>query len=121
MTYLLDSHVLLWWLADDPKLSSAHRVAIQKGEVAVSAVSVAELEIKAALGKLEIPGDLNEVIASMGFRSLPFTAEHAAALRGLPFHHRDPFDRMLICQAIVDHLVFLTVDENCRKYDLLVG
>lgn len=121
MTYLLDSHVLLWWLADDPQLSAAHRNAILNGHVAVSAVSVAELQIKASLGKLDIPPGLDEVIAGMGFEALPFTTSHAMALRELPFHHRDPFDRMLISQAIVEHLVFLTVDENCRKYDLLVG
>ena len=119
MTYLLDSHVLLWWLGDSPRLSAAHREAILSGEVVVSAITVAELEIKASMGRIEIPDDLNDVVEQLGFGALQFSSLHAAALRTLPFHHKDPFDRMLICQAQVDGLVFLTVDENCRKYDIL--
>jgi PIN domain nuclease of toxin-antitoxin system len=118
VTFLLDSHVLLWWLGDSPRLSASHREAILGGDVVVSAVTVAELEIKASLGKIEIPDDLNEVVGQLGFGSLPFNSRHASALRDLPFHHKDPFDRMLICQAQVDSLVFLTVDDNCRKYDI---
>ncbi len=119
VTYLLDSHVLLWWLGDSPKLSTLHREAIASGDVVVSSVTVAELEIKASIGRIEIPDDLNEVVEQLGFDSLPFDSRHAAALRTLPFHHKDPFDRMLICQAQVDGLVFLTVDDECRKYDIL--
>jgi PIN domain nuclease of toxin-antitoxin system len=119
VTFLLDTHVLLWWLGDSPRLSVLHREAILGGDVVVSAVTVAELEIKASLGKIEMPDDLNEVVGQLGFGSLPFNARHATALRDLPFHHRDPFDRMLICQAQVDSLIFLTVDRNCRKYDIV--
>jgi PIN domain nuclease of toxin-antitoxin system len=119
VTFLLDSHILLWWLDDSPKLSKKHRDTIRNGDVAVSSVTVAELAIKASLGKLEIPDDLIELIDEMGFTNLPFTARHAAALRSLPFHHNDPFDRMLICQAQVDGLVLLTVDEQCHKYDVM--
>ena len=118
MTFLLDSHVLLWWLGDSPKLSAAHREAILGGDVVVSAVTVAELQIKASMGKIDIPDDLNEVVDELGFGTLPFDSRHAAALRELPFHHKDPFDRMLICQAQVDGLTFLTADDNCRKYDI---
>ena len=119
MTFLLDSHVLLWWLGDSAKLSTVHRTAIREGEVMVSAISVAELEIKASMVKLDIPNDLNDVVMDLGFTSLPFTARHAAALRALPFLHKDPFDRMLISQAQVDGLVFLTDDEQCRQYDIV--
>jgi PIN domain nuclease of toxin-antitoxin system len=119
VTFLLDSHILLWWLGDSPRLSTSHREAILGGDVLVSAITVAELEIKASLGKIEIPDDLNEVVGQLGFGSLPFNSRHAAALRDLPYHHRDPFDRMLICQAQVDSLIFLTVDDNCRKYDIV--
>jgi PIN domain nuclease of toxin-antitoxin system len=119
VTFLLDSPVLLWWLGDSSKLSPIHRQAIREGDVTVSAVTVAELEIKASMGKLEIPDDLNEVVAEMGFSSLPFNSRHAAALRTLPFHHKDPFDRMLISQATVEGLTFLTEDERCRRYDIL--
>jgi PIN domain nuclease of toxin-antitoxin system len=121
VTLLLDSHVLLWWLGDDAKLSKTHRDLItgERGEVLVSAITLAELSIKASLGKLEITPDFNEKVEANGFGFLPFTERHAAALRDLPYHHRDPFDRMLICQAQVDGLTFLTVDDNCRKYDIL--
>jgi PIN domain nuclease of toxin-antitoxin system len=118
VTFLLDTHVLLWWLGDSPRLSASHREAIQGGDVVVSAVTVAELEIKASMGKIEIPDDLNDVVEELGFGSLPFNSRHAVALRDLPFHHRDPFDRMLISQAKVDGLTFLTVDEDCRRYDI---
>ena len=118
VTFLLDTHVLLWWLGDSPKLSSVHREAILGGDVVVSAVAVAELQIKASMGKIDIPDDLNEVVAELGFGALAFDSRHAAALRDLPFHHKDPFDRMLICQAHVDGLTFLTADDDCRKYDI---
>lgn len=121
MTLLLDSHVLLWWLSDDPKLSELHRSLItdERGEIFVSAITVAELSIKSSLGKLELPPDFNREVTASGFAFLPFTERHAAALTELPFHHRDPFDRMLICQAQVDGLIFLTVDDNIRKYDII--
>jgi PIN domain nuclease of toxin-antitoxin system len=121
VTLLLDSHILLWWLSDDAKLSTTHRdlISDEAGEVLVSAITLAELSIKTSLGKLEITANLNRDIEANGFGFLPFTERHAGALRDLPFHHRDPFDRMLICQAQVDGLVFLTVDDNCRKYDIL--
>jgi PIN domain nuclease of toxin-antitoxin system len=121
VTLLLDSHVLLWWLSDDPKLSALHRklIADEADEILISAITVAELSIKASLGKLEITGDLNAEITANGFSFLPFTERHAATLRDLPFHHRDPFDRMLISQAQDDGLVFLTSDPRCRLYDIV--
>lgn len=121
MSFLLDTHVLLWWLSDDPKLSSSHRSLIGDGSatVFVSAISVAEMSIKASLGKLSMPDDSNGAIAEAGFEELPFTYSHAAQLRQLPWHHRDPFDRMLICQAMVEGLIFLTVDPRCREYDIV--
>jgi PIN domain nuclease of toxin-antitoxin system len=120
VTYLLDTHVLLWWLNNDPRLSAVHLDAISEGtiEIVVSSITLAELSIKASLGKLDITTDLNTVIESDGFSFLPFTERHAATLRTLPFHHRDPFDRMLVSQAQTDGLVFLTADERCKKYDI---
>ncbi len=119
MTFLLDTHVLLWWLDDSARLSPEHRALIRTGDVAVSAVTVAELAIKSSLGKLEIPDDLEQQAGDLGFVSLPFESRHATALRTLPFHHNDPFDRMLICQALVDGLVLLTEDEHIRKYEIV--
>jgi PIN domain nuclease of toxin-antitoxin system len=121
VTYLVDSHVLLWWLGDPARLSSSHReiLANVRNEVVVSSISVAELEIKASLGKLEMPDDLPGAIEAVGLSTAGFEPRHAVALRTLPFHHRDPFDRMLVAQALVDSLIFLTVDDNCKKYDIL--
>ncbi|MGV9802337.1 type II toxin-antitoxin system VapC family toxin [Mycobacterium sp. NPDC003449] len=118
MRGLVDTHVLLWWLADDKNLSAAHRAAIAEpdNEVFVSAITVAEVAIKASLGKLQAPTGLDGVLAEMGFRELPFTAAHAETLRELPWHHRDPFDRMLVAQAITEHLDLVTVDNRLRDY-----
>jgi PIN domain nuclease of toxin-antitoxin system len=120
VTLLLDSHVLLWWLGDDAKLSKTHRDLItdERGEVLVSAITLAELSIKASLGKIEITPDLNREVEASGFGFLSFTERHAAVLRDLPYHHRDPFDRMLISQAKADALIFLTTDNDCQKYDI---
>ena len=121
MTYLVDSHVLLWWLSGSNRLSKAHEEILRdsSNEILVSAITVAELELKVSIGKLDLPRGLNDTIALFGYGSLPFTARHASTLRDLPLHHRDPFDRMLVSQAMTDDLVFLTVDENCRKYDIV--
>jgi len=115
---LADTHIVLWWLADDPALPAALRgaVADSRNDVLVSAVSVAEISIKASLGKLEAPDDLVETLATEGFETLAFTAEHAATLRHLPWHHRDPFDRMLVAQALSDGLVLATVDRRLSDY-----
>lgn len=121
MSYLLDSHILLWWLNDDPKLSETHRNLIGDGETSalVSSITLAELSIKTSLGKLEVTPKLNAVVAESGFEFLAFNERHAAVLRDLPFHHRDPFGRMLIAQATVEGLIFLTDDQDCKKYDIV--
>jgi PIN domain nuclease of toxin-antitoxin system len=115
---LADTHVLLWWLSDDPALPAAVRraVADSQNDVLISAVRVAEISIKASLGKLEAPDDLVETLAAEGFGTLAFTVQHAATLRHLPWHHRDPFDRMLVAQALVDSLVLATVDRRLSDY-----
>ena len=118
MNLLLDTHALLWWLDDDPALSKAARTAIADGEnlVFVSAATVWEIRIKEALGKLEVPSEFREVLAAQPFLSLDVTAEHAHAVAGLPDHHRDPFDRMLIAQAGVERLTVVTHDSRFRGY-----
>lgn len=122
MKILADTHVVLWWLADDPALPTAvrHAVADSANQVYVSSISVAEISIKASLGKLDAPEDIAHAFASTGFDSLAFTAEHAEALRHLPWHHRDPFDRMLVAQARCEGLVLATVDARLRAYDVRV-
>lgn len=118
MRLLLDTHILLWWLADDPALSAEYRAVIAdaNNDVFVSAVSVAEIAIKTSLGKLEAPDGLIDAVAESGFVELPFLAAHAALLRELPWHHRDPFDRMLVCQALAEHLALLSADRHVGAY-----
>jgi PIN domain nuclease of toxin-antitoxin system len=118
MRLLLDTHVLLWWLADDRRLGDDHRALIADASniVLVSAMTVAEIAIKTSLGKLEAPDDLLPTLESGGFDELTFEARHAEVLRTLPWHHRDPFDRMLIAQAIAERLTVLTADPHFAAY-----
>lgn len=118
MTLLLDTHALLWWL-DDPKLlSKVARKAIADGSnsVYVSAAVVWEIAIKQALCKLDVPNDLESAIEANGFRSLPITIPHALAVRTLPYHHRDPFDRLLIAQARYEGFKLVSRDNYVTHY-----
>jgi PIN domain nuclease of toxin-antitoxin system len=120
MNLLLDTHVLLWWLNDQPILSKKSRAAIADGEnpVFVSAVVVWEIRIKEALGKLEIPSNFKRVLQRQPFEMLDITVEHAHAVKNLPAHHRDPFDRMLVAQAKVERFTLLTHDFRLKKYNV---
>lgn len=120
MNLLLDTHVLLWWLADDPALPVAARVAIADPgtTVVVSAASVWEISVKQAAGRLDAPDNLIEAIEHNDFDILPITAPHALAAGKLPPHHADPFDRMLIAQAEHDRLTLVTVDRRFAEYDV---
>jgi PIN domain nuclease of toxin-antitoxin system len=116
--FLVDTHAVLWWLTDDPALSTAARAAIADpdDEPLVSAASVWEIAIKRALGKLTAPDDLPERISDSGFQWLPVTAAHAWRVRDLPLHHRDPFDRLLAAQALVERLAVVTSDPRFGDY-----
>lgn len=120
MRILLDTHVLLWWLEDDAALSSDFRSAISsvRNEVWVSAISLVEISIKQSLDKLHAPFISDDLIAEQGMATLAFDAAHARKVRELPMHHRDPFDRMLIAQAIEDDLVLATVDSRLSRYEV---
>ena len=122
MSYLLDTHVLLWWLADDPALSSNARKVIASGSnrVCVSAVTIWEIVIKQALGKLEIPREFRAIIGEQGFEALPVTWDHAFEVTNLPDHHRDPFDRILIAQSRVEKMTLISQDTIVRRYDVRV-
>ncbi len=114
---LLDTHVLLWAVAEPHKLPSAARKRIEAGDVFVSAASIWEVSIKAALGKLAAdPGELLAEIEPAGFSLLPITGDHAAAVASLPAIHADPFDRMLIAQAKAEPLLLLTNDGVLAGY-----
>lgn len=120
MSLLLDTHVLLWALSNDPALSGPARAAIVDGRnrVLVSAVSAWEITIKKALGKLRAPDDLPEQIALQRFTPLDITIAHALAVGQLPNHHADPFDRLLIAQARTEDLTVVTRDEHFPRYDV---
>jgi PIN domain nuclease of toxin-antitoxin system len=116
---LLDSHAYLWWLADDQRLGVKARRAITDptNTVLVSSATIWEIAIKAALGRLDLHGaDVVSEIAANRFVELPITAAHAAAAAALPHHHDDPFDRMLIAQAQIEHLRCVTRDEAFSAY-----
>jgi PIN domain nuclease of toxin-antitoxin system len=118
MNLLLDTHVLLWWLNDDPTLSEKSRTAIADGKnlVFISAVSVWEIRIKEALNKLKIPANFKSILADQPFSLLDITHEHAHAIIDLPACHTDPFDRMLVAQAKVEGLTLATRDVHLKKY-----
>lgn len=122
MRILLDTHVFLWYTKSDRKLNAKSRAMIQNAiEVYVSSASIWEASIKARLGKLDVKiDDLVKAITSSGFLELPITAEHAAATGRLSELHRDPFDRILLAQAITEPLTFLTADEMLKDYSGLV-
>jgi PIN domain nuclease of toxin-antitoxin system len=116
---LLDTHTFLWW--DSGKLPGSVVRRIQRaGAVFVSAASAWEISIKASLGKIDASAPLAEAIDDYGFVPLSISVAHGDAVRGLPHHHRDPFDRMLIAQARVEGLVIVSRDELLRAYDVQI-
>jgi PIN domain nuclease of toxin-antitoxin system len=116
---LLDSHCLLWWLADLPLSEQASSaIADSSNEVYVSAASVWELEIKSALGKLTIDADLIAEVEAAGLSWLPITPSHGQAAAHLPMHHRDPFDRMIIAQAQLESCRVVSRDSIFAKYEI---
>lgn len=121
MRLLLDTHALLWWLADEG-LNEQARDAIADPDnlVMVSATSAWEISIKKALGKLSAPDDLEQQIAESGFAPLPISIAHGIAAGRLPRHHDDPFDRMLIAQAYAEGLTIVTHDKRFADYNVAV-
>lgn len=121
MRLLLDTHVVLWWRLDAPELSKPVRRAISVAEqVFVSAASAWEVAIKSGLGKLRLDEPFAEMVDDSSFDRLPVSFEHAARVHVLPTHHTDPFDRMLVAQAIVEGLVIVSHDARLRDYDVRV-
>lgn len=122
MNFLLDTHVFIWAVDDDPRLSAAAWSMIEEADaVYVSSASIWEAAIKYQLGKLKVaPNRLLEAVAPSGFLELSISSRHAAAVANLPPIHRDPFDRLLLAQAISEPLHFLTADEQLAQYSELV-
>jgi PIN domain nuclease of toxin-antitoxin system len=120
--YLLDTHILLWSLNGDPRLSRRHFDIIEaKESLTISVVSLWEIAIKQALGKLTTDEDLLGNIHRRPIRILPINEAHAMGTAALPLHHRDPFDRMLISQARVEGLTILTSDRRFADYDVVLA
>jgi len=118
MKLLLDTHILLWWLANDPALPPLGRqlIADPNHAVFLSAVTLWEIWLKHSIGKLTLPVDFEERLAKEQFESLPLAAAHTKAVASLPWIHRDPFDRMLVAQAMTANLKLLTVNDTLASY-----
>lgn len=122
MNLLLDTHALLWFLAGDARLSTPARVAIENmGNTRLFSVASAwEIAIKASLGKLSLSGPFHELIPvqlrANSIQLLPVGPEHLNHLLALPFHHRDPFDRMLVSQAIAENATLVSADATLDRY-----
>ena len=121
MRVLLDTHVLLWALSDDPKLSSkARRLIENAAEIYVSAATFWEMAIKVGLGKLDADLDeIREYCLESGFVELPITSEHAIAVKDLEPHYKDPFDRLIVATAISEPMRLLTADTQIAQYTSL--
>jgi PIN domain nuclease of toxin-antitoxin system len=116
--YLLDTHVLLWLLYDDARVPTEVVEALSRplAKVYVSSISIVEIEIKRSIGKLLLDSSPLDFIDQMGFKSLDLTMKEARRLSELPLIHRDPFDRLLICQALENRLTLVTADEFVSRY-----
>ena len=119
MKLLLDTHTFLWALSEPNRMSKKQIAALEDptNKVYVSSISITEIAIKASFGKLELSFDPIDAAERSGFEMLDFSAKDALLLKDLPFHHRDPFDRMLITQAISRKLIFVTQDSLMDPYD----
>lgn len=118
MRVLLDTHILLWCLADDPKLSNQARRLIENAtEVYISVASYWELAIKIGLGKLEVDLlEIRQAAEQSGFMEVPISSEHAIAILGLANHHKDPFDRLIVATAITEPMRLITADKLVAQY-----
>ena len=120
MALLLDTQAFLWWVAGDPRLSKRAARAIAGTECLLSVASCWEMAIKVSLGKLTLPGRVERFVQEQlevnGFSLLAVSLEHVGGVADLPFHHRDPFDRVLAAQALAEELSVVSVDKVFAKY-----
>jgi PIN domain nuclease of toxin-antitoxin system len=119
---LLDTHAALWWLTDDARLSgeASRQLDDESNQVLLSAAVVWEIAVKRSLGKLNAPGDFAGTMLSGGVHPVPVTIDHAAAVERLPWHHRDPFDRILVAQAQVERAALVSGDRALAAYGVPV-
>jgi PIN domain nuclease of toxin-antitoxin system len=120
MKVLIDTHVLLWGLQDEPKLSDRVRTLLPKAEVWISVASLWEIIAKVQVGKLKLPTPVRDYLTRKlrenGVSVLPLTFDHVRRLEELPLHHRDPFDRILIAQSLEENLPLITADALFKNY-----
>ena len=119
MNILLDTHIFLWMLTSPERLNDKRRYELETpaNEVFLSAMSIAELMIKHAIGKIHIEFDPLEMAKEMRIEILSFSGDHAMLLGKMPLHHKDPFDRMIIAQAIVNRLPLMSDDPKFPAYN----
>jgi PIN domain nuclease of toxin-antitoxin system len=122
MKIIIDTHIFLWSLADPTRIAKnrINELESQTNIIYVSSITIAELMIKASIGKLQINFDPIELAEQSVFELLDFSGRDALLLQNLPFHHRDPFDRMLISQSIATKYPLMTDDDNIKLYDCQV-
>lgn len=118
MRVLLDTHAFLWWRTDQLSARATAAIADPTNEVFLSAASAWEIAVKRVTGRLRFDGDVASMAEQDGIRSLDITIAHATLAGELPMHHRDPFDRLLVAQAIVEQLVLITRDKAMDAYDV---
>jgi PIN domain nuclease of toxin-antitoxin system len=118
MKLILDTHILLWWLSNSSKLLPSELDLITNPDnlIFVSAAAAWEITVKRMIGKLDAPDDLPSVLAANDFIELPITIEHTQSLHQLPPLHNDPFDRIMIAQALSENLAFITRDSKILLY-----
>ncbi len=120
MRYLLDTQVLIWAMEKSNKLKSKGRAVIEsrKNELAVSVVTIWEMLIKKKLGELKVPDQIKEDLDKAGFSILSLTIDQVLVVDKLPLYHKDPFDRMLVSQAMAEDLTLITADSKLEKYQV---
>lgn len=118
MKLLLDTHAALWFLSDDERMgeNAKQHLTDDDNRILLSAAVVWEIAIKRALGKLVVPEEYQTLLLGAGVQALPITIDHAAAVERLPPHHRDPFDRMLVAQALGEAAAIVSRDDILRRY-----
>lgn len=118
MKYLLDTHIVLWWLTDPKKIASKARLIIEdkKQEIFVSSVSFWEIALKQELGRIIVPMDPIDVLIREGFQLLALSAKDTLSVKDLPMIHTDPFDRVLIMQSKLNDMILITRDKKIIEY-----
>ncbi len=119
-SYLLDTHTLLWWLTNSDKIGARCREVISNPEndIYVSPISLWEISIKKSIGKLKAPDNMAAICMEKGFLELKISLKDGQAMQTLPCLHKDPFDRMLIVQAINNRLIIITNDKIIKNYEV---